>query len=234
MSKKTKKKKPAPFGQPVMDMLKAKVEVKEKEPSFNELWEQAVEAIQKLEKAHSEEYWAKAVKTKYVPVLFPRRKNEQIRFDDNLLERGVRIKIAGPAFKYGDPIQSEVEGIYRSLMEERLILFMKVKFKKQVKLKDLSKEEKTLLNLHRYGKNTWKKWWPLFRQRFMKKYHSRPEDHKPFYCLVRLGIEGQVDNPPTSLPKDGEYADSLYREAIKKMLEQAVKAYANQPYELKT
>ena len=56
MSKKSKKKKPEPFGQAAMEAAieqrKAKADVKE--PSFDELWKQAVDGIKKLEHDHPE------------------------------------------------------------------------------------------------------------------------------------------------------------------------------------
>ena len=232
MSKKPKKKKTEPFGQAVMEAAieqrKAKADVKE--PSFDELWEQTVGGIKTLEEDYSEEYWARAAKEKYAPLLFPRRKKEQLEYEEKLKAQGVRIpNAAGPPFQYGELYQKEVEGIYRSLMEERLLLYMRVKIKKTTKLKDISKEEKLLLDLPPYGPETWKKWCPLFISRFMKKYDGQPEQHTKFYENVNESIERKSEGRRKSLP-----SDSQYREAIKDKLEGVVKSYANQPYELRT
>ena len=85
MSKKSKKKKPEPIGFTASSehllLLKGQPPLEEeKEPSFDELWRQSVEAIKKLEQDHPEAYWAKAAKEKYAPLLFPRRKSEQVEF----------------------------------------------------------------------------------------------------------------------------------------------------------
>ena len=142
MSKKTKKKKkPEPSGFGVL------------KPSFEKLWRQAVDGIKTLEEDHSEKYWARAAEGKYAPLLFPRRKKEQLEYEKKLKAQGVRIpNAAGPPFQYGGLYQSEVEGIYRSLIEEKLQLHMRVQFKKTAKLKDISKEEKVLLGLPYYKK----------------------------------------------------------------------------------
>jgi hypothetical protein len=233
MSKKSKKKNPEPIGFTASSehllLLKGQPNPgEEKEPSFDELWRQSVDGIKKLEQDHSEAYWAKVAKEKYAPLLFPRRKSEQLEFWDKLAEKGFRKKgRTGRPFKYGGPIQLEVQGIYRSLMEEKLQLHLRVKIKKTTKLKDISKEEKLLFDLPFYGPETWKKWWPLFLSRFMNKYHGKPEQHSPFYLEVKKNIEGE--NPSYPLP-----ADSLYREAVKESFETKVKSYASQPYELRT
>ena len=112
-------------------------------------------------------------------------------------------------------------------MEEKLELHIRVKIKKTTKLKDISKEEKLLFDLPFYGQETWKKWWPLFLSRFMKKYDGQPEQHTHLYLEVYKGIEGQ--KLPDPLP-----SNSLYREAIKNSLKQKVRSYANQPHELRT
>ena len=230
MSKKPKKKNPEPFARAAFEAaIRQQMEKAEaKELSFDELWEQAVDGIKKLEQDHSEAYWAKVAKEKYAPLLFPRRKSEQLEFWKKLAEKGFREKgRTGRPFKYGGPIQLEVQGIYRSLMEEKLELHIRVKIKKTTKLKDISKEEKLLFDLPFYGQETWKKWWPLFLSRFMNKYHGKPEQHSPFYLEVKKNIEGENLSYP--LP-----ADSLYREVIKESFEAKVKSYASQPYELRT
>ena len=237
MSKKSKKKKPEPISSTALPehLLKWRpTPEEEKEPSFDELWRQSVDAIKKLEQDHSEKYWGKAAKTKHVPLLYPRRKKEQLEYEKKLTEQGVRVpKAAGPPFQYDGLFQSEAEGIYRSLLEEMLQLHIRVKIKKTTKLKDISKEEKLLFDLPGYRPETWKKWWPLFLSRFMEKHDGKPEKHDPFYQKVRESIEGQVENPPTSLPSNSPYAASLYREAIKDKFETVVKSYANQSYELR-
>ena len=233
MKKKSKKKRSEPIGSTALPEHRLKWQPppeEEKEPSFDELWRQSVEAIKKLEQDHPEAYWAKAAKVKYAPLLFPRRKSEQMEFwGTKLVEKGLRKTDAGSPFKYGEPIQSEVEGIYRSLLEEILQLHIRVKIKKTTKLKDISKEEKLLLDLPPYGPKTWKKWWPLFLSRFMNKYDGQPEQHPPVYWVVRGGIERKSEGRRKSLP-----ADSLYREAIKNSFKQKVGSYAKQPWELRT
>ena len=189
MSKKSKKKKPEPFGQAAMEAAieqrKAKADVKE--PSFEKLWRQAVDGIKKLEQDHPEEYWAKAAKEKYAPLLFPRRKKEQLEYEKKLAAQGVRIPNAvGPPFQYGELYQKEVESIYRSLIEDKLLLHMKVLFPKTGTLKHLKHiskgEKKLLLDLPPYGPETWEEWHPLFEVCFMKKYDGQPENHTgPFW-----------------------------------------------------
>jgi transposase-like protein len=232
MSKKSKKKKPEPIGFTASSehllLLKGQPPLEEeKEPSFDELWRQSVEAIKKLEQDHSEKYWGKAAKTKHAPLLYPRRKKDQLEYEKKLTEQGVRVpKAAGSPFLYDGLFQSEAQGIYRSLMEEKLQLHMRVKIKKTTKLKDISKEEKVLFDTPHFEKSTWKKWWPLFLSRFMNKYDGQPEQHSPFYLKVCQVIEGQ--ERPHPLP-----SDSLYREAIKDKFKTVVKSYANQSYELR-
>jgi hypothetical protein len=230
MSKKPKKKNPEPFARAAFEAaIRQQMEKAEaKELSFDELWEQTVDGIKKLEQDHSEAYWAKVAKEKYAPLRFPRRKTEQLKFWEKLAEKGFRKKgRTGSPFQYGEPIQLEVQGIYRSLIEEKIRLYIRVNIRKTTKLKDISKEEKVLLNLPHYDKNTWRKWWPLFLSRFMNKYDGKPEQHSPFYLEVNKSIEGQELTYP--LP-----ADSQYREAIKDSFEAKVKSYANQPWELRT
>jgi hypothetical protein len=230
MSKKSKKKNPEPFARAAFEAaIRQQMEKAEaRELSFDELWEQTVDGIKKLEQGHSEAYWAKVAKEKYAPLLFPRRKTEQLEYWDKLAEKGFRTKgRTGRPFEYDKPIQLEVQGIYRSLIEEKIRLYIRVNIRKTTKLKDISKEEKVLLNLPHYDKNTWRKWWPLFLSRFMNKYDGKPEQHSPFYLEVNKSIEGQELKYP--LPPD-----SLYREAIKDSFEAKVKSYASQPWELMT
>jgi len=178
-------------------------EKQEEPPSFHDLWDQAVKAIDILRERHPSEYWERATKSTHVPLLFPRLKKESNTLMKRLEKKGVIRTGRGRLYDPDHPMNKEVEMAYQRVFDYQMRLLMyeskhgKIDGRKHPR-------ERQLLNLPRISPETYPEWKPWLVEAFMNKHDDSPEKSKELKKLV----EERVNRNPSGKGK-GIYRGTL-------------------------
>tara|TARA_Y100000588_G_C14182854_1_gene894481 strand:+ start:889 stop:1620 length:732 start_codon:yes stop_codon:yes gene_type:complete len=198
-------------------------EKQEEQPSFHDLWDQAVKAIDILKERHPSEYWERATQSTHVPLLFPRRKEDGNEFLKELTRKGVRWNKRGNRRDRNHPMNREVETVYNRVFEYKCRLHMAerngIKF-------DEKKHPiaKPIIKLPRFRTKTFPRWKKWLVRAFIEKHNGAPEKSEELLQLFKFNVDYSADKKGKEIDRR-KLTRNEHSEEIEKGRKASARAY---------
>ena len=206
MNKKSKKKKPEPFGQAAikatMERLNALVEEPSfEEPTVEELMAEATRLLQQAMEKDPQAYYERSRRVDCFPALIPRRRKLFSLWHKKMQVEKILITGRGNVTQPDHAIMVAVEKAYAVLQERRLLKFMS-----GMKSRGKKYARTQLRKSPPFSPAIWREWKEPMKEVFMKAHNQHPEKNPD---LRRAVQDANRDKSKSDKIGDEEYCTRI-------------------------